>query len=331
MTAAGRCAASDWCCARDPVGPWPAGGSSCPNTRTGSGPAWRSSWLPGPAGAGRGACCSRRSSGEPPRTAVGSARSSSTSRWRSPAQCRAGLRPRPGYGAVLVNARRGLVVPARPGPGPGSRGPRPGRFGGYRTGCFVGPWPTRWLGARAALGAEISLDAPLGATGLEGEQWDADRVRRHEALLGRPGLVALGADAVPEPSAEVVAFSELWVPAGAPEVAHQDDTVVARAHRLSLGRKVANLRPAPALRPHPTGHHLQRAGQWGDDRRQRGARSGGGRARGDLAAPPRRLALRPGRGSARFSPPGGGPRGRRPGRRRTATPRRCGSDRPRRR
>jgi GNAT superfamily N-acetyltransferase len=150
-----------------------------------------------------------------------------------------------GYSVVLVNARRDLVVPLDPLRAQTLEARAVAASKGYRAVCFPGPWPSRWLQARAALGQQISIDAPLGATGFEGEVWDAERVRRHEALVRRQGLMAFNAVAVHEASGEVVAFSELWVPVGAPAVASQYDTVVARPHRgrrLSLRLKLANLR-----------------------------------------------------------------------------------------
>jgi hypothetical protein len=149
-----------------------------------------------------------------------------------------------GYTVVLVNARRDLEVPLAPELGAALARRAGAASSGYETVCFVGPWPEEWLAARAALGGEITRDAPLGATGLEGEVWDAERVRRHEALVLAQAFETLGAAAVETVSGQVVGFSELWVPFGAPELAHQYDTVVARAHRghrLSLCLKLENL------------------------------------------------------------------------------------------
>lgn len=106
---------------------------------------------------------------------------------------------------------------------------------GYDVTAYSRRCPDHLLDARAALGRAMSVMFPSGDLELEEEYWDAELVRRKEAMFERMGRVYWAAMATRD--GEAVAFTELGVSSHAPERAYQWDTLVLpehRGHRLGL-------------------------------------------------------------------------------------------------
>lgn len=126
---------------------------------------------------------------------------------------------------------------------------------GYRLRSWVGPTPQDLLDGRALMGRRMSTDAPKGELDYEEKEWDADRVRRHDALAQAQGRTVFGTAAIHAASGDLVGFTEIGVPAGDRTVAHQWETLVLdehRGHRLGLLLKVANLRQLQSAVPEAT-------------------------------------------------------------------------------
>jgi GNAT superfamily N-acetyltransferase len=114
---------------------------------------------------------------------------------------------------------------------------------GYRLVQWTGPTPPDRRTDLAGLIARMSTDAPQGDFTLEGQRWDAERVRRRDAAAAAAGegRVVTAAQAA---DGRLVAYTETAVPPDEDDVARQDDTLVAaehRGHRLGLWIKLANL------------------------------------------------------------------------------------------
>lgn len=157
-----------------------------------------------------------------------------------------------GYGLVLENLRRELVVPVDPERARRLEASALARAAGYDVVTFTGRWPDEWLEDRVLFGRLMSTDAPLGGWALQEERWDRDRVRRHERLVDRMGRELAVAVARHRASGRPVAFTELTVSRAVPELAHQWDTLVLPEHRgrrLGLLVKLANLRQLAAISP----------------------------------------------------------------------------------
>lgn len=92
---------------------------------------------------------------------------------------------------------------------------------------------------------QLGVDAPTGEVQFEAETQDVGRYDdflQHEKEIGRHRMTAV---AVHRGSGEVVAYSDIALPAGDPELALQWGTLVVRehrGHRLGTAVKVANLR-----------------------------------------------------------------------------------------
>ncbi|MGO4599260.1 hypothetical protein [Terrabacter sp. 2RAF25] len=103
--------------------------------------------------------------------------------------------------------------------------------------------PEEWLEDRALLARRMSTDAPSGDIELDEEDWDAERVRQQ---WNTPSPV-WGVESVARhvPSGRLVAFTDIFVRSGQPDLAVQSDTLVLCEHRgnaLGLAVKLANLR-----------------------------------------------------------------------------------------
>jgi GNAT superfamily N-acetyltransferase len=115
--------------------------------------------------------------------------------------------------------------------------------------------PDEYVEDRALLGRSISTDIPMGDLAMEAEVWDADRVRRKEALATAQGRRGISAGAVHRDTGRLVAYTTMQVPGTAPERAYQWDTIVLpehRGHRLGTLVKVANLRQLDRVSPATT-------------------------------------------------------------------------------
>ena len=117
----------------------------------------------------------------------------------------------------------------------------------------VNALPEEWLEDRALLARRMSTDAPTGDIDLDEEDWDADRVRQQ---WNTPSPIwAVESVARHVPSGHLVAFTDLIVRPGQPDLAVQSDTLVLREHRghaLGLAVKIANLRALQRERPDVT-------------------------------------------------------------------------------
>ncbi|HEX2705203.1 MAG TPA: GNAT family N-acetyltransferase, partial [Candidatus Lustribacter sp.] len=104
--------------------------------------------------------------------------------------------------------------------------------------------PQDWLEDRARLARRLSTDAPLGIDLDEGD-WDADRLRTQWARGREQGTRAVESVARERATGRLVAYSDVSVALGNPDLAIQLDTLVLRehrGHRLGMAVKVANLR-----------------------------------------------------------------------------------------
>lgn len=150
-----------------------------------------------------------------------------------------------GFAMVQRNVRRELAVPLPEQRLAALEAEAAGRSTGYRVLTWAGEWPEEWMGARLVFGRAMSTDTPKGELDREDEVWTPERVRAIERLSAAQDRLHLSALVVHQASGEGVAFSEIAVPRGAPELAYQHDTLVRgdhRGHRLGLLVKVANLR-----------------------------------------------------------------------------------------
>jgi GNAT superfamily N-acetyltransferase len=149
-----------------------------------------------------------------------------------------------GYKCAQLDHRRDLDLPVDPARLDRIEEECLPRAGGYRIATWRDRCPDEYVDDQALLGRRMSTDMPLGDLAVEEEEWDAARVRRHEALArarGRSSVVAGAVDA----TGRLVAVTEIQVPGAAPERAYQGTTVVLgehRGHRLGVLVKVANLR-----------------------------------------------------------------------------------------
>lgn len=103
--------------------------------------------------------------------------------------------------------------------------------------------PEEYLADRALLERRMTTDAPHGELPVEEEHWDGERVREYEAAHVARGRTVLSAGAVQD--GRLVAFTDLQVPLGRPERAHQGGTLVLREHR---GHRLGALVKAAVLR-----------------------------------------------------------------------------------
>jgi GNAT superfamily N-acetyltransferase len=105
--------------------------------------------------------------------------------------------------------------------------------------------PETWLEDQALMARRMSTDAPMGDIDLDEQDWDGDRVRDQWTRGRAAGRRALDSVARHVESGRLVAYSDLVVMAGQPDLAIQSDTLVLkehRGHRLGLAVKLANVR-----------------------------------------------------------------------------------------
>lgn len=156
-----------------------------------------------------------------------------------------------GYRQTLVDLRQDLALPVTEelltalDPGPDGTA--------YVIETSVDGLPEEWLEDRALLARRMSSDAPTGDIDLDEEDWDAERVRQQ---WNTPSPV-WGIESVARhvPTGRLVAFTDLVVRPGQPDLAVQSDTLVLREHRgraLGLAVKLANLRGLQRERPDVT-------------------------------------------------------------------------------
>jgi len=108
---------------------------------------------------------------------------------------------------------------------------------------FRGPVPDDILEPFGRLIGALMTEAPMGEMELEPEVFDEERIRSDEASFAASGRTKYTTVAL-APDGDVVAYSELVVPAHDPGRVYQWGTLVRpahRGHRLGLATKVANL------------------------------------------------------------------------------------------
>jgi GNAT superfamily N-acetyltransferase len=114
----------------------------------------------------------------------------------------------------------------------------------YRLRDFVGPVPEDIIDGFGDLIGSLISEAPMGDLDFEPEVFDATRIRADEKVFEASGRTKYTTVAL-APDGEVVAYSELAVPAHDPGRAYQWGTLVRpahRGHRLGMATKVHNLR-----------------------------------------------------------------------------------------
>ena len=101
-----------------------------------------------------------------------------------------------------------------------------------------------WLEDRVLLQQRMSTDAPVGDLDLEEEAWDVDRLKAERAATRSSSRAAIESVARHLATNRLVAFTQLQIPSGSPELAYQQDTLVLREHRghgLGEALKAANM------------------------------------------------------------------------------------------
>ncbi len=132
----------------------------------------------------------------------------------------------------------------------------------YRVHTWHDAVPEERLGQLAALQARMSTDPPKGGLDIEQSAWDADRVRSWQQRLHEGGLGFVLTAAEHLPTGTLAAYTVLSFPLPWPEIAFQDDTLVApehRGHRLGMLVKTANLRALAVERPQAARVHTWNA------------------------------------------------------------------------
>lgn len=122
---------------------------------------------------------------------------------------------------------------------------------GFRLERWIGGAPEELLEQYARARTAI-LDAPIGDSSIEFEDWTPERVRAHEADLRARNVENRVVVAVHESSGRVAGITELQLSTSRPDRALQGDTAVAvdfRGHGLGLAVKGAMLRWLTAERP----------------------------------------------------------------------------------
>jgi RimJ/RimL family protein N-acetyltransferase len=156
-----------------------------------------------------------------------------------------------GYVNALVDVKRRLPLPVPVPVLDELARQAAGHHTAYRLRDFVGRCPDDLVDSYAALKGTLMVEAPMGDLDLEGERYDEARVRHEEQIAvdsGRTAYVTVAQD----PDGEVVAYTEVQVPAHEPGRSYQWGTLVDprhRGHRLGLAVKVANLRALQAGQP----------------------------------------------------------------------------------
>ncbi|MFC3804538.1 GNAT family N-acetyltransferase [Terrabacter sp. MAHUQ-38] len=124
--------------------------------------------------------------------------------------------------------------------------------GDYRLETHVGGVPEPLQASLCAVMNQLAVDAPTGEIEFEEESFTPERYRDHLELFRKQGRVRLTTVAVHEATGDVVAYSDLILPSGAPTIVWQWGTLVHRDHRgrrLGMAVKVENLRRLQADHP----------------------------------------------------------------------------------
>ena len=124
--------------------------------------------------------------------------------------------------------------------------------GAYRLETHTDGLPEELVEGYCRVSNLLNVDAPTGAVDFEAETLTPERYRGYLDLERRQGRRRLTTVALEEATSEVVAYTDLVLPSGAPTKTWQWGTLVDRAHRghrLGMAVKVANLRELQSAHP----------------------------------------------------------------------------------
>ncbi len=122
---------------------------------------------------------------------------------------------------------------------------RPWWSGRYRLETYSDGLPEPLVAGYCAVSNQLGVDAPTGDVDFEAESMTPEHYREYRAVERAQGRQRVTTVAVHAESGAVVAYTDLILPAGAPQRVWQWGTLVDRAHRghrLGTAVKVENLR-----------------------------------------------------------------------------------------
>lgn len=125
----------------------------------------------------------------------------------------------------------------------------------YRLETHTDGLPDELIAGYCRVSNLLNVDAPTGAVDFEAETLTPERYRRYLDLERRQDRRRLTTVAIEQATGEVVAYTDLVLPAGAPTKVWQWGTLVDRehrGHRLGMAVKVANLRELQRSHPERT-------------------------------------------------------------------------------
>ncbi len=112
------------------------------------------------------------------------------------------------------------------------------RTGSYSVVQWMLPTPPEFVDGYARMKNRMSTDVPAGALEFDEEDWDADRVARHDDEWLGGGKIMLVTAAKCDGTGELVGYTELSIGNDRTAVTSQEDTLVLREHR---GNKIGQL------------------------------------------------------------------------------------------
>ena len=102
---------------------------------------------------------------------------------------------------------------------------------GYRLVQWFVPTPAEFADGYAWMKSRMVTDAPAAELEFDEENWDAERVARHDAQYTDSGRSLQVTAAQHVASGELCAFNELAIGKDRTEASHQEDTLVLKEHR----------------------------------------------------------------------------------------------------
>ncbi len=115
---------------------------------------------------------------------------------------------------------------------------------GYRVVQWTAPTPQEYVAGYAWMKSRMSTDAPSAGLEFDEENWDAERIARHEQRWLDGGMTAQVTAAEHVDTGDLVAFNELVIGADRSRPTEQQDTLVLKEHR---GHKLGQLVKCAAL------------------------------------------------------------------------------------
>ncbi|HVD21545.1 MAG TPA: GNAT family N-acetyltransferase [Lapillicoccus sp.] len=122
----------------------------------------------------------------------------------------------------------------------------------YRLETYTDGLPEELVPGYCRVSNLLNVDAPTGAVDFEAETLTPERYQGYLDLERRQGRRRLTTVAIEKATGEVVAYTDLVLPSGAPTKVWQWGTLVDRehrGHRLGMAVKVANLRELQRAHP----------------------------------------------------------------------------------